>query len=407
MRVPYRLAVNTFDHEEIDAIHTTVASGHLTMGERVRTFEAEFAAWVGMKHAVMVNSGSSANLLMVDAMLRRSDREAPWKAGDEILVPALSWPTTVWPLAQLGLVPVFTDIDPATLAIDLGSAAALLSPRTRGMFLLHALGQAPDIERYSAFCRKHGLELLEDVCESLGAFHGRRHAGGFGQMGSFSFYFSHHISTIEGGMIVTDDAALRDELVGLRAHGWVRERSDRAEWKNKFPEIDDRFLFVSAGYNVRPTEIQGSLGSVQLRKLDGMIAARERLAGDVAARLSAAAPWIRMVGADRLPGAGPVPERRARTHSWMTLAFVLHPEAPAGVAAVSRRFEDAGVETRPILAGNLTRHPATARFVTRRADALPRCDEILARGFMIGCHPRPEPGALETLFAAIDSLRSL
>ncbi len=273
MSTPYRLAADTLSGEEISAAKAVLDSGRLTMGDRVRAFEEQFAVAVGARHAVMVNSGSSANLLIVDGLLRRTAGEAPLRAGDEVLVPALSWPTTVWPIVQLGLVPVFVDIDPTTLAIDLESARQAIGPRTKAMFLIHVLGRAAGMGEYQRFCARHGLRLIEDVCESLGAHSEGRHVGTFGDAGSFSFYFSHHISTIEGGMVVTNDAELCDDLRSLRAHGWVRDRTDKARWKESSPGIDERFLFIAPGYNVRPTEIQGAIGSAQLRRLETMLRA--------------------------------------------------------------------------------------------------------------------------------------
>jgi CDP-6-deoxy-D-xylo-4-hexulose-3-dehydrase len=311
----YALAASTFGTEEIDAAKAVLDSGRLTMGPVVHSFESEFAAWTGAKHALMVNSGSSANLLVVDAMLRRSRQTAAWQAGDEILVPGLAWPTTVWPLAQLGLVPVFVDVDPTTLAIDLESARSVLTPRTRGLFLVHVLGQVPAMDAYLAFCREHDLVLIEDACESLGGHFAGAHVGTFGVMGAFSCYFSHHISTIEGGVVITSDTELFDDLKSLRAHGWIRDRSDAAYWKERYPELDPRFLFISGGYNVRPTEIQAAIGRVQLQKLDQMLAARERLARRVRDWVSSSAPWLRLIGAERLDAAGEPSERRRRTHS--------------------------------------------------------------------------------------------
>lgn len=404
-RVPYRLAADTFGPEELDAAKSVLESGRLTMAARVREFEREFAAWTGAGHAVMVNSGSSANLLMVDAMLRRSEGNAPWRAGDEVLVPALAWPTTVWPLVQLGLVPVFVDIDPLTLAIDPASAASALSARTRGMFLIHVLGQSARMDGIVGFCRKHELELLEDSCESLGAHDGGRHVGTFGAMSSFSFYFSHHISSIEGGMVITGDPARADDLRSLRAHGWVRDRSDKGRWKDRFPDFDERFMFISAGYNVRPMELQAAIAGVQLSKLDRMLEARERLAAQVQGWIARSLPWLRLIGADRL-AAGEGRDRKARSHSWMTLPFVVDDRGPE-VGKVKARLEALGVETRPIIAGNLARHPAAAAFQTRSAASLAQCDLLFERGFMIGCHPRLEPGALETLERAFDGLREL
>jgi CDP-6-deoxy-D-xylo-4-hexulose-3-dehydrase len=405
-KVAYPLAADTLGSEEIAAAKAVLDSGRLTMGANVRAFEEEFAAWTGAKHALMVNSGSSANLLAVDATLRRTSGPAPLRAGDEVLVPALAWPTTVWPLAQLGLVPVFVDVHPATLAIDLESAAGALSPRTRGMFLIHVLGQAPDMASYVGFCRQHGLTLLEDTCESLGAHHDGTHVGLFGALSTFSTYFSHHISTIEGGMVLTNDTALHDDLKSLRSHGWVRDRSDRQRWVDAHPELDERFLFISGGYNVRPTEVQAAIGRVQIERLDAMLAAREQLAARVHGWLSRSAPWIELLGAACLPEAGRHPTRRARRHSWMTLPMRLRADAPVTAEDVKSRLESLGVETRPIIAGNLASHPATRSFTTRRAASLATCDALLGRGFMIGCHPVLAPGALETLELALASLAS-
>ena len=404
--VPYRLAADTFGAEELETGKAILDSGRLTMGEHVRVFEREFAAWTDAPHAVMVNSGSSANLLMVDAMLRRTSGDAPWRRGDEILVPALSWPTTVWPLVQLGLVPVFVDVDPGTLALDLASAESVLSAKTKGMFLIHVLGQTARMDEVQRFCHEHKLQLLEDSCESLGAHFAGRHAGTFGVMSSFSFYFSHHISSIEGGMIITDDRALADDLRSLRAHGWVRDRSDKPRWKERFPAFDERFLFISAGYNVRPMELQAGIAGVQLRKLDRMLDARERLAATVQGWIERSLPWLRLIGANRLGPRAEKTERRARAHSWMTLPFLVESAGP-DTERVKAKLESMGVETRPIIAGNLSRHPATATLETRCARSLAQCDRILERGFMIGCHPLLAAGALETLERAFASLRDL
>ena len=401
----YPLAANTLTADEISAAKAVLDSGMLTMGREVQKFENAFASWVGVKHALMVNSGSSANLLMVDLMLRRSGSIAPsWQPGDEILVPALAWPTTVWPLVQLGLTPVFVDVDPVTLAIDLESAHSVLGPKVKGMFLIHVLGQVPRMQEYVKFIDENRLLLVEDCCESLGGHFGRQHVGTFGVAGSFSFYFSHHLTTVEGGMIITSNSALYDDLLSLRAHGWTRGRSDKAMWKERYPDLDERFLFVTAGYNVRPTEIQGAIGSVQLRKLDNMMDARQRLAHRVNEWTRKYAPWLELIGADRLPMTPNAVQRRERTHSWMTLPFRLHDFAPIDSSSLKTHLENRNVETRPIIAGNLARHPATQQFHTRSAASLACCDNLLSRGFMIGCHPVLDDQAFETLESAFYSL---
>ena len=403
---PYPLAADTLGSAEIDAINGVLATRQFTMASQVREFEAEFAEWVGSRHAVMVNSGSSANLLMVDALLRRSSGDAPLRQGDEVIVPALSWPTTVWPVAQLGLVPVFADVDPDTLAIDLESARAAIGPRTRAMFLIHPLGRAGDLDSYSAFCDANGLQLLEDCCESLGAYSTGMHVGKAGLCGSFSFYFSHHVSTIEGGMVITDDPALADDLRGLRAHGWIRDRSDSASWKARRPELDPRFFFATIGYNVRPTELQAAVGRVQLDRLDEMIEAREALARTVHGWLGQHVPWLDLIGGDLLPDS-PIAQRSARPHSWMTLPMRLSADAPVDRNRVVAHFEEAGVETRPIIAGNLARHPAVDQIAYRSASDTSVSDGLLRDSFMVGCHPIATRESLATLEHAIASLAGI
>jgi len=405
MSASYPLASTTFGPEEIEAAKAVFDSNQFTMGERVSKFEKEFAEWTGAKHSIMVNSGSSSNLLMVDLMLRRSNGGAPWKKGDEVLVPALAWPTTVWPLVQLGLVPVYVDVDPNTLDIDLNSAKSVPTPKTKGMFLINVLGQAADMGAIMAFCKENGISLLEDNCESLGAHFNGTHAGTFGVTGSYSCFFSHHISTMEGGMITTNDSALYDDLKSIRAHGWTRDRSDHAEWAKKNPELDPRFLFIMPGYNVRPTEVAAAIGSVQLRKLDSMLEAREKLASTVNDWTKKNAPWMRLVGAEHLTN-GKI-TRRERRHSWMTFPFRLDPKAPVKVSIVKEIFEKAGVATRPIIAGNLSRHPANAMAETRSATSLKTCDDILANAFMIGCHPVLDSGARGVLEQAFSGLSKL
>jgi CDP-6-deoxy-D-xylo-4-hexulose-3-dehydrase len=403
---PYRLAADTMGKEELEAAKAALDSGQLTMGRGVRAFEEEFAEWIGASYAVMVNSGSSANLLMIDSLLRTTSSARVLAPGDEVIVPGLSWPTTVWPIAQLGLVPVFVDVDPVTLAIDLDDARSVIGPRTRAMFVIHPLGRAIDVPRYTEFCTENSLELLEDCCESLGAHWAGAHVGTASRTASFSFYFSHHISTIEGGMIVTNDPGLADDLRGLRAHGWIRDRSDKAEWIARNPTFDPRFLFASVGYNLRPTEIQGAIGSVQLRRLDQMLFARDSLARAVHGWLEASAPWLELIGADTLNAINPS-DRRERTNSWMTLPLRVGPTAPMDRDSVVGHFERIGVETRPIIAGNLARHPAVAHVPHRVAASMETCDALLRETFMIGCHPVLSTGSLTTLERAITSLASL
>ena len=402
----YDLAANTIGEEEIAAAIDVIRSGRVTMGDRVREFEERFAQWTGAPYALMVNSGSSANLLVVESLLRgvRTNGRR-WRVGDEVIVPALAWPTTVWPLAQLGLVPILVDIDPDTLAIDLESAQSVLSPRTVGMFLIHVLGQACDMAPYVEFCKDNNLVLIEDACESLGAHSAGKHVGTFGLAGTFSTYFSHHLTTIEGGVIVTSDEGLRDDLISMRSHGWVRDRADRRVLASQAETYDDRFLFVTTGYNVRPTEINAAIGLVQLERLPEMLMSRASLARRVAKWVEDI-PWLRLVGAKWVESDEAL-ENGWRRHSWMTLPFEVSEFAPVDMPKVAGLLEDAGVETRPVIAGNLIHHPAMHQIEHRSSPSLTVADRLFEHYFMVGCHPFVTSTQLEVLQSGLARLSTL
>ncbi len=403
----FPLAADCFNEEERTAVNEVMASGFYSMGKKVKQFEKAFAEFVGAKQAVMVNSGSSANLLLIAALLNRTDNQAPLRPGDEVLVPALSWPTTVWPLSQLGLVPVFVDIDSETLAISTASAEKALSPKTKAMFLIHVLGKSANMDEIEQFCEKNKILLVEDCCESFGSYYNGKHVGRFGQSGSFSHFFSHHLTTMEGGTIVTDDVALADDLRSLRAHGWIRDRHDKDSVKNQYPHLDPRFLFLLPGFNVRPMEIQGAVGLVQLKKVEDYLRNRDQLAKSVHERTKAL-PWLNMLGADALPATNYYEDKTERTHSWMNIPFVVAEDSPVSVTKVKEVMESCGIETRPIIAGNLTKHPAIEHIQCRVDVPLEVSDSLLERGFMIGCAPiNNNDDSLQSVEKAVEALSKL
>ena len=249
----YELATCTWGDEELAAIREVVESGNFTMGGKVAEFERRFADYLGARHCVMVNSGSSANLLMTAALFFRKERRL--ERGDEVLVPAVSWATTYTPLAQYGLRLRFVDIDLNTLNFDLDALERSLSPRTRAVLAVNLLGNSNDYGRISQMLAGRGIDLLEDNCESLGGEWEGRKLGTIGVMGTFSCYFSHHISTMEGGVVATDDDELYHILLSLRSHGWTRNLPDDNLVCSKGSDpFEESFRFVLPGYNVRPVE---------------------------------------------------------------------------------------------------------------------------------------------------------
>jgi len=369
-----RLHEPTFGAEEINAALECLVTTRVTMGPKVKAFERAFADEFGFRHGVMVNSGSSANLLAL-ATLANPAYARQLKAGDEVIVPALAWSTTVWPIVQMGLTPVVVDIDPDTLNIAPEQIEAAIGPKTRAVMIVPVYGNPCDMDAITEICRRHDLLLIEDCCEALGASYDGKPVGQFGVVGTFSFYFSHHITTLEGGICVTNDTEFAELSRILRAHGWVREVEDRDTWLAKYPGIDPRFLFVNVGYNLRATEVQAAMGSVQLPKLAGFVETRRRNAAWFRAELDRFS--------DRLTFQT---ETDKGYHSWFGFPIVLRPDAGFGVADICGHLNRAGIETRPIIAGNIARQPAMDLFAHRTVGELANADAVMQRGFAFGNH---------------------
>ena len=262
----FPLGQNVHDQEDIKVMIDTLLTEQFTMGKQVETFEKTFADYLGVKHAVMVNSGSSANLIALSALINHKYSQQ-LQPGDEVLIPALCWATSFAPIVQCGLVPVFVDIDPKTLNVDLSDLQKKITDKTKAILLVHVLGNCTDMFRLMEIVYNNNLILVEDTCESLGSKSLSRYLGTFGKIGTYSFYYSHHITTMEGGMVVTDDDELYELMKCLRAHGWSRNLLNKDEIAEQYPDIDSRFTFVNLGFNVRPMEIQAAMGIRQLGKL--------------------------------------------------------------------------------------------------------------------------------------------
>lgn len=378
------LNVNTMAEEEIAAAKAVLDSGFMTMGAHCRAFEVAFADYLGVEHAIMVNSGSSANLLAAFALANpicpQVDGRRRIGPGTEVIVPALTWSTTVWPFVQAGAVPVFVDCDPETLQMQPEAIEAAITSKTSAIAIVHVLGGAVDAPAVREIADRHGLWMFEDTCESLGVRWDGRQVGSFGHMASFSFYFAHHITTIEGGMVVTNDAELADLMRAMRAHGWVRHMQNGAAIAAQHPEIDSRFLFLTTGFNLRPTEINGAIGLVQLKKLDGFNAARRRIA--------------------TLLNEGLEPLRSRGVLQPMTFNDRCDP-APFGYPVLCRStterdrlqrlLEESGIETRPIICGNLARQPALGHVEHRIPAPLSGADRVMDNGLYWGTHPLMSP----------------
>ncbi|MHB1585973.1 MAG: DegT/DnrJ/EryC1/StrS family aminotransferase [Acidiferrobacteraceae bacterium] len=369
-----RLHEPTFSADEISVALDVLLSTRVTMGPKVKAFEREFADSFGFAHGVSNNSGSSANLLAISALSNQMAVDG-FKEGDEVIVPALSWSTTVWPLIQNGLVPVVVDIDPRTLNIDVAQIEQAISPKARGIMPVHVYGNPCDMNAITEIAHRHGLVIVEDCCEALGARYDNRSVGKYGRVATFSFYFSHHITTLEGGICVTDDFETAELMRILRAHGWIREVEDRDRWIKRYPDMDPKFLFVNLGYNLRCTELQGAMGSVQLPKLSGFVERRRENTHGWQQELSC---WSEFMEFQQ--------ETPKAYSSCFGFPIILTERAPFTVADITRFLNAAHIETRPIICGNIARQPGMQLYKHRTVGDLAWSTRVMNRGFSFGNH---------------------
>ena len=379
MTINLPLASTTWNEDETAIIERVIASGRFTMGSEVRAFEEEFAAHFGSRYAVMANSGSSANLLGVGAAFHHPTFGL--KAGDEVIVPAVSWSTTFYPVHQNRLVLRFVDVNRNTLNIDPDLVQAAITDRTKAIFAVNLLGNPCEMDRLRAIASTHGLLLFEDNCESMGATFSGRAAGTFGAFGTFSTFFSHHICTMEGGIVVTDDEALYHTMLSMRAHGWLREQPTHSHLQQDVDAFSRLFRFVLPGYNVRPIELEGALGRSQLMKLPEFVRVRRENALAFQ-RSFASIPDVRL-------------QQETGASSWFGFALVLEGAHADRRSELVARLSAAGVECRPIVAGNFLANPVMRHLDHTISGPVPVAEEIDRAGLFIGNHHLPVADEIE------------
>jgi CDP-6-deoxy-D-xylo-4-hexulose-3-dehydrase len=383
----FPLASSTWDDEEIAAILEVIESGRFTMGSQVASFESEFASEIGSKFAVMVNSGSSANLAMVAASRYRHESLLP--AGSEVIVPAVSWSTTYYPITQLGGRLKFVDVDKNTLNIEVASIEAAITKNTKAIFGVNLLGNPANWGEIRKIADEHNLLLLEDNCESLGSSLDGINSGANGFAGTFSSYFSHHISTIEGGMIVTDDESLFQTLKSIRAHGWTRDLpDDNFVFKKTGAPWDDLFRFVLPGYNLRPIEFEAAIGRIQLRKLENFVSVRRKNAEIFRSLTSELKSYTF--------------QQEHGKSSWFGFSIILEDKLMNKREKLLTLLQSAGIETRPIVAGNFTRNPVIHHLEHAEIGDLPNSDLVHDQGFFVGNHHFDIKEKLEKLVQILD-----
>ena len=381
----YPLAFSTWGNEEVQAIQRVIDTDMYTMGKHVKQFEKEFAELFGSPHAIMVNSGSSANLLMLSLLKWK------YKLSGDIIVPVVGWATTFFPVSQNGFKLNFVDVDPNTWNIDVTKIEEAITPNTCAIMPVNLLGNSCDYSEISALCNKHNLLLIEDNCESMGAKYGDKFTGTIGLAGSFSFFFSHHIQTMEGGMVLCKSQDDADYMRSMRAHGWIRELPDDSPLYQKTGNaFNDNFIFATPGYNIRPLEMSGAIGTEQLKKWPAIMDARQKNANHFL-RLFKDESWCRI-------------QKTIGLSSWFTFGMVLDGELRGRRAEVVKALDNAKIQTRPLASRNFLKQPVMRDLDFINNENYNAADDIHDNGFFVGNGSVPIEDEITKLHEVISNL---
>lgn len=369
MITKYKLATSTWDEKELDAIQSVIVKDDFTMGESVAKFEQDFCKFTKSKFAVMVSSGSTANLLATAALFYT--KHPKLKRGDEVIVPAVSWSTTYFPLQQYGLRLKFVDIDLETLNYDLNSLESSITEKTKMILTVNLLGNPNDFDRINEIIKDKNIFIIEDNCESMGAEYKGKQAGTFGIMGTFSTFFSHHMSTMEGGFVVTNDEELYHILLSMRAHGWTRNLPKENKVCVKSDDwFEESFRFVLPGYNVRPVEMSGAIGIEQLKKLPIFLEQRRKNAKLFVELFRDHKDFIIQKDIDN--------------SSWFGFSLIIRPKSNLIRRKVIQKLQENKIDCRPIVTGNFTRNEVMKFFDYEISGELKNADYLHENGFFVG-----------------------
>jgi len=376
----YPLLSNTLSKEDINAAKKVLDSRMITMSKKTHDFEKRFAKYLGVKFALMVNSGSSANLLAI-SLLVNPQRKKKLLQGDEVLIPVVCWSTSLWPIVQNNLKPVFVDIDLKNLNLDLEKLSQSLTSKTKAIMCVHVLGLSADMNFIVNFAKKNNLIIIEDTCESLGSKFNNKLLGSFGTVGTFSFYYSHQITSGEGGMIVCNSKEDYEILYALRAHGWSRCPTNKKKIEKKYPELDSRFIFINSGYNLRPTDIQAAIGLSQFRKKDIFKKNRNYNRELIIKEVMQSGKFKNQI--EFLECSKKIDA------SWFGLAVLINKQYVKKKFKYLKYLGEKKIETRPIISGNFINQPAIKLYKLNKIKKKYNNAQVVENlGFFIGLHTK-------------------
>ena len=372
----YPLLENALSANDLISGIKVIISGQLTMSRKTKEFEKNFAKKMGSKYALMVNSGSSANLLVTFAACNPM-RNNRFKVGDEVLIPSVCWPTSLWPLVQAGLKPVFVDVDRDSLNVNSKLLIKKITKRTKVIMLVHVLGNSTEVDKITKIAKRKKIIVIEDTCESLGSTYKNKYLGTFGDFGTYSFFYSHQITSGEGGMIVCNNRDDYELLQTMRSHGWSRDLKNRKKIEKDNPGLDPRFIFVNSGFNLRPTDITAAIGFNQFKRLKTFIKIRNINYKKIINGLKKSKTWNNQFSFFKInPNVKP---------SFFGFPILLNKKYLGKRKRYLSFLDKSGVETRAIISGNFLNQPAIKLHkLGNKKDKFTQAQTIEDLGFFIG-----------------------
>ena len=372
----FPLKDSTFRNKDLIEGIKIILSKNVTMSKITKKFEKVFSKKIKTLHSLMVNSGSSANLLAFQCLINPY-RKKKLSKGDEVLIPSICWSTSLWPIIQCGLKPVFVDVDKNTFNISIKDLKKKISKKTKALMLVHVLGISTNMDQLMKILNKKKIILVEDACESIGAKYKNKFLGTFGEFSTFSFYFSHQISSVEGGMICCKNKEDENIIKSLRSHGWAKDLSNQKKIEKKFNKINKKFLFINSGFNFRPTDIQAAIGLSQFNSLNNFIKARKTNREKIIKELTSDKRWTNQVSF--------ISNQAKIKPSWFGLSMLLNKKYKNKKNLIFRKLDRLGIENRPIISGNFLKQPALRKYnLKQKSRDFTNANYVHEHGFFVG-----------------------
>ena len=361
----YPLVSKNLNRKDINSGIKILKSGNITMGSQTKKLEKIFKNKISKRETIMVNSGSSANLLIFQCLINPKIKKL--KKNDEVLIPAICWSTSLWPIIQSGLKPVFVDIDKDTLNICSKDLKKKISIKTKALMLVHVLGNSADMTEILSICKKNKIILIEDTCEALGSKYKNKNLGTFGDFSSFSMFYSHHITSGEGGMVSTNKKKYSDIIKVLRSHGWSRELGKQT----------DNWEFINSGFNLRPTDINASIGISQLSRLNKILSVRNMNFKKIEKNLTEHKKFNNQFKI--------IKSAKNVNACWFGMAIRLNYDKIKYKNQIQKRLKKLGIQTRPIISGNFANQKGVKLYKINHSK-LKNADYIEKSSFFLGIH---------------------